>query len=107
MNAPRRFSVQAFWGLASWLLPLIIVFLLAPRLLNLLGLERFGILMIVLVTPIVASQIDFGIASSAVRRLSADLRQGQIDGPAVLLSYFVVFCVIALLFGAAVALGSG
>ena len=107
MDAPRRLSVQAFWGLASWLLPLAIVFLLAPRLLYLLRPERFGVLMIVLVTPIIASQIDFGIASSAVRRFAAALRQGQVDGPAVLLSYFVVFCVIALLFGAAVALSSG
>lgn len=107
MNAPRRFSVQAFWGLASWLLPLIIVFLLAPRLLNLLGPERFGILMIVLVTPIVASQIDFGIASSAVRRFAAELRHGQVDGPVVLFSYFVVLGAIALLFGAVVAFSSG
>lgn len=107
MNALGRVSVRAFWGLASWLLPLLVVFLLTPRLLHLLGPERFGILMIVLVTPALATQLDFGIALSAVRRLAADLSQGPVDGPGTLFSYTVVFCVIALLFGTMVASASG
>ena len=106
VNTANRASVLAFWGLASWLLPLIIVFLLTPRLLHLLEPERFGILMIVLVTPVIASQLDFGIGSSAVRRLAADLGQGRVDAPETLFSYFVAFCAIALLFGALVAWGS-
>ena len=77
MNSVGRVSVRAFWGLASWLLPLIVVFLLTPRLLHLLGPERFGILMVLLVTPVIASQIDFGLALSAVRRLAADLNKGR------------------------------
>ena len=103
MNALSRVSARAFWGLASWLLPLIVVFLLTPRLLHLLGPERFGILMIVLVTPVIATQLDFGLALSAVRRLAADLSQGQLDGPRTLFSYTVAFCAIALLFGTVVA----
>lgn len=103
MNARGRISARAFWGLASWLLPLIVVFLLTPRLLYLLGPERFGILMIVLVTPVIATQLDFGLAVSAVRRLAADLSQGQVDGPGTLPSYTVAFCAIALVFGTAVA----
>ncbi len=72
MNSLGRFSARAFWGLASWLLPLIVVFLLTPRLLHLLGPERFGILMILLVTPVIATQFDFGLALSAVRQFAAD-----------------------------------
>lgn len=106
MNTPGRASVLAFWGLAGWLLPLIVVFLLTPRLLHLLGPERFGILMIVLITPTIASQLDFGLGLSAVRRLAADLTQGQIDGARILFSYTVAFCAIALLFGTLVAWGS-
>ena len=67
------------------------VFLLTPRLLHLLGPERFGILMILLVTPVIATQFDFGLALSAVRRLAADLRQGQIDGSGILFSYALGF----------------
>ena len=59
-------------GLASWLVPLLVAFLLTPRLLHLLGPERFGILMVALVTPAIASQMDLGLASTAVRRFAAD-----------------------------------
>jgi len=92
--------------LSSWLLPLIIVFLLTPRLLHQLGTARFGVLMIVLITPIIATQLDLGLGSSAVRRLAADLSHGSLDGPRRLFSYLCVFCAIALLFGTAVALGA-
>ena len=102
MKALGRFSARAFWGLASWLLPLIVVFLLTPRLLHLLGPERFGILMIVLVTPAIATQLDFGLALSAVRQFAADLSRGQVDGPGTLFSYTMTFCAIALLFGTVV-----
>jgi len=107
MKSAGRFSARAFWGLASWLLPLIVVFLLTPRLLHLLGPERFGILMILLVTPVIATQFDFGLALSAVRQLAADLSQGQIDGSGILFSYAMAFCVVALLFGSVVAGASG
>lgn len=103
MNALGRVSARAFWGLASWLLPLIVVFLLTPRVLYLLGPERFGILMIVLVIPAIATQLDFGLALSAVRRLAADLSHKQIDGSGTLFSYALAFCAIALLFGTVVA----
>jgi len=106
VRTPRRFSVQAFWGLSSWLLPLVIVFLLTPRLLHQLGTARFGVLMIVLITPIIATQLDFGLGSSAVRRFAAGLSQGPLDGSRLLFSYSGVFCAIALLFGTAVALGA-
>ena len=54
-------------GPASWVLPLGVVFFVSPKLLHLLGAERFGVLMIALVTPLIASQLDFGITSAAVR----------------------------------------
>ena len=107
MSSPGRFSARAFWGLASWLLPLIVVFVLAPRLLHLLGPERFGILMILLVTPVIATQFDFGLALSAVRQLAAELRQGPVDGSGLLFSYAMAFCVVALLFGTVVGGASG
>ncbi len=102
-----RASIRALWGFASWLVPLLVVFLLTPRLLHLLGPERFGILMVALVTPIIASQIDLGLAASAVRRLAADLNSGQIDGPRTLAPYLVAFFALALVFGALVWFASG
>ena len=87
-------------------MPLLVVFLLTPQLLYLLGPERFGILMVALVTPAIASQIDLGLASSAVRRFAADLKVGPLDGPGTLIAYFVSFCALALLFCAAVDVAS-
>ena len=69
--APR---LRRFGGFASWLVPLFVVFLLTPRLLHLLGPERFGISDGRAGNPAIASQMDLGLASSAVRRLAADLQ---------------------------------
>ena len=102
MNVASRASVRALWGLASWLVPLLIAFVLIPQLLHLLGPERFGILMVALVTPAVASQIDLGLASSAVRRFAADLSKGPIDGRRTLAAYSIAFTGLALMFGTAV-----
>jgi len=33
-------SARAFWGLASWVLPLGVVFVVSPKLLHLLGAEQ-------------------------------------------------------------------
>ena len=87
-------------------MPLSVAFFLTPRLLHLLGPERFGVLMVALVTPAIASQMDLGLASSAVRRFAADLKLGRLDGPGILSTYFVSFCVLALVFGAVVAVAS-
>lgn len=75
----RRMSVRAFWGLASWALPLAVAFVATPPLLRTLGAERFGVLMIILVTPLVAGQLELGITSSGVRRLAAALALGKVD----------------------------
>ena len=83
MTRPRRLSARAFWGLASWILPLGVVFVVSPKLLHLLGAERFGVLMIALVTPLVASQIDLGIGVAAVRRLAGRFAHGRVDGSTI------------------------
>jgi O-antigen/teichoic acid export membrane protein len=75
----RRLSVRALWGLASWALPLAVAFVVTPPLLRTLGAERFGVLMIILVTPLVAGQLELGITSSGVRRLASTLASGKVD----------------------------
>lgn len=94
--------MRAFWGLASWLLPLGVVFIVSPKLLHLLGAERFGVLMIALVTPLIASQLEFGITSAAVRRFAGQFPVGQIDAGTTLFTLFVSLLVIGLALGAAV-----
>ena len=90
MRPPRRLSARAFWGLASWVLPLGVVFVVSPKLLHLLGAERFGVLMIALVTPLVASQLDFGITSAAVRRYAGRFQTGKVDAGTTLFTLFMI-----------------
>jgi len=96
LHPPRRLSARAFWGLVSWVLPLGVVFFISPKLLHLLGAERFGVLMIALVTPLIASQLEFGITSAAVRRLAARLNAGTIDAGTTLFTLFVTLVIIGL-----------
>lgn len=95
----RRLSVRGLWGLASWALPLALVFLVTPNLLRSLGSERFGILMIVFVTPLLASQLDFGIAASGVRRLAAILAAGTIDAGRTLATFAIALGAIGVVLG--------
>ena len=98
----RRLSVRALWGLASWALPLAVVFAVTPALLRALGPERFGILMIVLVTPLLASQFEFGITTSGVRRMAAMLATGKVDAGGTLFTLAIVLGAIGFVMGAAV-----
>lgn len=102
MAPPRRLSARAFWGLASWALPLGIVFVVSPKLLHLLGAERFGVLMIALVTPLIAAQLDFGITSAAVRRFATQLTSGTVDAGATLFTLFIALSLIGLGLGAVI-----
>ena len=99
---PGRFSARAFWGLASWALPLAVVFLLTPKLLHALGPERFGVLMLIFVTPLVAAQLDFGIASTSVRKLAERLSDGQVDARQTLATFGAALTLIGIAVGAAV-----
>ena len=99
MRPPRRLSARALWGLASWALPLGVVFVVSPKLLHLLGAERFGVLMIALVTPLIASQLEFGITSAAVRRLARRLSGGRVDAGTTLFTLFIALLVIGLVLG--------
>jgi O-antigen/teichoic acid export membrane protein len=107
LGPPRRLSARAFWGLASWVLPLGVVFVVSPKLLHLLGAERFGVLMIALVTPLVASQLDFGINSAAVRRLAARFHVGQVDAGTTLFTLFICLLIIGLALAAVVWAAAG
>ncbi len=102
MRPPKRLSSRAFWGLASWALPLGVVFVVSPKLLHLLGAERFGVLMIALVTPIIACQLEFGITSAALRRFAARLTEGRIDAGKTLFTLFVALTIIGLALGIAI-----
>lgn len=98
----RRLSVRALWGLASWALPLAVVFAVTPSLLRALGSERFGVLMIILVTPALASQMELGITSSSVRRLAAALATGKVDAGRTLATLTVSLGAIGIVLGAVV-----
>ena len=102
MRPPRRLSARALWGLASWALPLGVVFVVSPKLLHLLGAERFGVLMIALVTPLIASQLEFGITTAAVRRLARRLSGGRVDAGTTLFTLFIALLVIGLVLGVVV-----
>lgn len=102
MRPPRRLSARAFWGLATWVLPLSIVFVVSPKLLHLLGAERFGVLMIALVTPLIASQLELGITSAAVRRFAGRFQVGAIDAGTTLFTLFIALLVIGLALGTVV-----
>ncbi len=96
----RRLSSRAFWGFASWALPLGVVFVVSPRLLHAIGPDRFGVLMIALVTPLIASQLEFGLSSAAVRRFAARLSKGPIDAGTTLFTLQSALTAIGLVFGA-------
>ena len=99
MPRESRLSGRALWGLASWALPLVVVFVVSPKLLHALGADRFGVLMIALVTPLIAAQLDFGIASTAVRYIASASRGGVVDAGETLLSLFAAFFLIGLAYG--------
>lgn len=101
MPRESRLSGRAFWGLASWALPLVVVFVVSPKLLHALGADRFGVLMIVLVTPLIAAQLDFGIASTAVRHIASASRGGVVDAGETLLSLFAAFFLLGAAYGTA------
>lgn len=107
MRPPKRLSSRALWGLASWALPLGVVFVVSPKLLHLLGAERFGVLMIALVTPLIACQLEFGITSAAVRRLGAQLSTGPVDAGSTLFTLTAALSLIGLALGAALWLAAG
>jgi O-antigen/teichoic acid export membrane protein len=98
----RRLSARALWGLASWALPLALVFAITPFMLRALGAERFGVLMIILVTPLLASQIEFGITSASVRRLAATLATGKVDAGRTLMTFSAALGAIGVLLGAVI-----
>jgi O-antigen/teichoic acid export membrane protein len=101
-----RLSARAAWGLASWALPLAIVFIVSPKLLHLLDASRFGVLMIALITPLIAAQLDLGIVSVGVRRLAATLANGKIDAGSTLLTLFIALATVGAVLGGLIWLNS-
>lgn len=101
-----RLASRALWGLTGWAVPLVIVFLVMPRLLRVLGAETFGVLMIVLITPLIAVHIDFGMLTAGTRRVSFRLTDGKVDAGGTLASLALGLAVVGLGAGAALALVS-
>jgi O-antigen/teichoic acid export membrane protein len=106
VSAPRL-SARALWGLASWALPLAVIFVVTPFLLRALGTERFGVLMICLVMPLLATQLDFGITTLAVRQLSSQLAAGKVDAGRTLATFAGALGVIGLMLGGIVWVAAG
>lgn len=106
MASNRRLSTRALWGLASWALPLGVVFIVAPKLLEALGEGRFGVLMVAVVTPLIACQLELGISSAGVRSVAQRLSRGRVDAGTTLTTLMVAlsavgFAVSALIWFAA------
>lgn len=101
-GAGRRLSARALWGLAGWALPLAVVFAVTPSLLRALGPERFGVLMIILVTPLLAGQMELGITSSSIRRLAASLAAGKVDAGRTLVTFMVALGAVGVFLGAVI-----
>jgi len=98
----QRLSSRALWGLASWALPLGLIFFITPPLVRELGPARFGILMTVLVAPLLASQLDFGISTSSVRRIASMLSTGPVDAGRTLATFSLALGSLGVALGAAV-----
>src|SRR5258706_14877170 len=73
-----RAMSRSLWSFASWLLPLVVVFIAIPPLLATLGPARFGVTMIVLLTPNLAVLLDWGLTASGVRRVAVLSAAGPI-----------------------------
>jgi O-antigen/teichoic acid export membrane protein len=99
LERAKRLSVRALGGLASWALPLVVVFIVSPKLLHAAGPGRFGVLMIVLVIPLIATQLDLGITSAAVRRFAARFVSGQVDAGTTLFTLFITLSAIGIAYG--------
>jgi O-antigen/teichoic acid export membrane protein len=106
MVTSSRLSSRAFWGLASWALPLAVMFVVSPKLLHALGAARFGVLMIALITPMIASQFDFGIVSAAVRRIAAGPSHGKVDAGRTLVPVLLVLSITGAGLGLIVWIGA-
>lgn len=103
----RRLVTRAFWGLAGWAAPLAIVFLVTPRLLRALGSETFGVLMIVLITPLIAVHFDFGLVTAGTRRVSFRLTEGKVDSGGTLATLATGLAVVGVALGAALVAMAG
>jgi O-antigen/teichoic acid export membrane protein len=101
-GAGRRLSARALWGLAGWALPLAVVFAVTPSLLRALGPERFGVLMIILLTPLLAGQMELGITSSSIRRLAATLASGRVDAGRTLVTLMAALGAVGVSLGAVI-----
>ena len=107
MLGTRRLSMRAFWGLASWALPLAVVFVVSPKLLHILGEGKFGALMLALVTPLIACQLELGVTSTGVRSVAGVLAHEKVDLGTTLTTLAVALMGIGLVLGAAVWFAAG
>lgn len=91
---PRSLLTQALWSLTAWLMPVAVVFVLTPPLLQQLGTAGFGVLMLVLLVPTMAVLCDFGLGATAVRELAIALerRDGRVS---MLLRQFAIALIAA------------
>ncbi len=75
------------------------LFIVSPKLLHATGPDRFGVLMIVLVIPLIASQLELGIASAAVRRFATRFASGQVDAGTTVFTLFIALSAIGIAYG--------
>lgn len=107
MAGTRRLSTRAFWGLASWALPLAVIFVVSPKLLQILGGDSFGVLMLALVTPLIACQLELGIASTGVRAVARILADGKVNAATTLTTLMAALTGVGLVLGAVVWFAAG
>jgi len=96
----RRAALTSF---ASYVVPVLISLVAMPIVFRILGASSFGVLSIALLSPALATSLDFGFTSAAVRRFSLEL-EGRREGfGSALGSFSLVLAAIGLLLGLAVA----
>ncbi len=87
------------WSLLAWALPVTVVFLLTPVLLADLGPHRFGVLMLVLLVPTIAVQLDFGIGATAIRELAIDFEKQQGAARSLVVGFALTLAAVGAVIG--------
>jgi len=97
----HRLATRAFWGFVGWGMPLIVVFFVTPGLLRALGVEQFGVLMIIFIAPLIAVHLDLGLVTVGMRRVALRLTQGKVDAGGTLASLTLALGAIGVLLSTA------
>jgi len=92
---------NAVFGLMSFLLPSILLFLSYPLMLNGLGDDGFGIYMLAMGVPSLVSIVDMGLFATTTRFIAEDISNENLDDASEVWSSSILFYFLLSLIGAA------